>query len=459
MASLRLSVGGKIFETTLATLYKAAADSPLRTILVGCGYLDCNALFIDRDPACFGVLLNLLRTGQLSVPPTIPDNLLFREAHYYGLLDQLRAARHVRLDAGNFKLASSITGRTLLKPNALIRASPNGGCSVANGRVFHVYDWTLQQLPTANLDYMKIVGMEWCDSQNILISGCNNSYQNTGGGGIGLFNPRTAQLKYKFKFTSHEGGDDNDQFSCVTPGNLAVDSSNKMMYCCCKDESYGKQMSGIGAWDITTGQKIGFSCDLGVDAFKLQWLPIRNCLMVAISCSHQCNNNFISIMDPRVKDVHLGCWERGRSYHLKHEGKLVDAVGIEERNCVCVMKKNGRFGFVDLRMQLGSDHEEELFPFVEDQRLRCNSDDDEGPNLGWHGGSLFCSIRNIIVCIVGLDLNGNWVLKLNPNMEEDASMAFLLEGTPYFHFILLHKDVGIMRISMRLMYGRHHHHP
>jgi hypothetical protein len=55
--------------------------------------------FISRDPACFTVLLDLLRTGGHDVPPGIPEAAL-----YYGLLDRVRAAR-----LGKFKA----TARTL----------------------------------------------------------------------------------------------------------------------------------------------------------------------------------------------------------------------------------------------------------------------------------------------------------------------------------------------------------
>jgi hypothetical protein len=52
--------------------------------------------FIDRNPACFAVLLDLLCTGSLHVPPHLPKKLPYREALYYGLLDHVRVAQWVR---------------------------------------------------------------------------------------------------------------------------------------------------------------------------------------------------------------------------------------------------------------------------------------------------------------------------------------------------------------------------
>ena len=54
--------------------------------------LPSHPCFIDRNPDCFVVLLDLLRIGHLHVPHNISHKLLYREALYYGLLHHVRSA-------------------------------------------------------------------------------------------------------------------------------------------------------------------------------------------------------------------------------------------------------------------------------------------------------------------------------------------------------------------------------
>jgi hypothetical protein len=77
---VRFNVGGQAFETTTTTLANAGRDSMLGALLDS----SWNApeaprqpaeYFIDRNPACFAVLLDLLRTGSLHVPPHLPEKL------------------------------------------------------------------------------------------------------------------------------------------------------------------------------------------------------------------------------------------------------------------------------------------------------------------------------------------------------------------------------------------------
>uniref|UniRef100_J3LEP6 BTB domain-containing protein n=1 Tax=Oryza brachyantha TaxID=4533 RepID=J3LEP6_ORYBR len=98
---VRINVGGRVFETTASTLASAGRDTMLGAMLdaswnrggEGGGEGGVEEYFIDRDPECFAVLLDLLRTGALHVPPHVDDGVLCREALYYGVLDRVRAAR------------------------------------------------------------------------------------------------------------------------------------------------------------------------------------------------------------------------------------------------------------------------------------------------------------------------------------------------------------------------------
>ncbi|KAI3883476.1 hypothetical protein MKX03_014161, partial [Papaver bracteatum] len=105
--------------------------------------------FIDRNPDCFSVLLDLLGTGELHVPPNIPEKLLYREAHYYGLLDHVRTAKWGQFDSNRLILTGTVSGQA---PSgcAAIRESPDGGCDVAHGTIVRVYDWMLQEHPPIN---------------------------------------------------------------------------------------------------------------------------------------------------------------------------------------------------------------------------------------------------------------------------------------------------------------------
>ncbi|KAF3619393.1 BTB/POZ domain-containing protein [Capsicum annuum] len=138
--------------------------------------------FIDRNPDCFGVLLDLLRTGELYIHPKIHKWLVYKEAEYYGILDHVSSAECDTFDDNRPRLAKSITGWSVMdgEISRAIHANPSGWCCVAHGSMVHVYDWMLEERPTINLDYNKVNNLCWIDSKNIVV--------NTVYGGIGLFN-------------------------------------------------------------------------------------------------------------------------------------------------------------------------------------------------------------------------------------------------------------------------------
>lgn len=87
-----MRVGEQVFYTSRATianggrntLLAAMTDSLWRTKAPSNGCSRCEAadqeFFIDRDPAYFAVLLNLLRTGELHIPAGMSETALFKEA-------------------------------------------------------------------------------------------------------------------------------------------------------------------------------------------------------------------------------------------------------------------------------------------------------------------------------------------------------------------------------------------
>lgn len=86
---VQLNVGGTIFATTRQTLgscpgsYLAGLISEDHPQVIQ--YLD-GAIFVDRSPECFGLVLNWLRGCKVCLRPGSREaNLLLEEAEYYGL--------------------------------------------------------------------------------------------------------------------------------------------------------------------------------------------------------------------------------------------------------------------------------------------------------------------------------------------------------------------------------------
>ncbi|KAG6519335.1 hypothetical protein ZIOFF_022828 [Zingiber officinale] len=103
-------------------LLEAEAIETGRQLTVG---LEEAEYFINHNLTCFVKLLNLLCTGELRIPPNIPEKLLFREALFYSLLDKVRVSRWGTFDGNHLKLASSQSNCTP-GDETVIRADPNG---------------------------------------------------------------------------------------------------------------------------------------------------------------------------------------------------------------------------------------------------------------------------------------------------------------------------------------------
>ncbi|KAI8004567.1 BTB/POZ domain-containing protein [Camellia lanceoleosa] len=87
---VKFNVGGKFFETTSTTLANAGRNSFFGAMFDhqwNLQTLNSDEFFIDRNPDCFAILLDLLRTGELYIPSHIPEKLLYR------LLDHVRTAK------------------------------------------------------------------------------------------------------------------------------------------------------------------------------------------------------------------------------------------------------------------------------------------------------------------------------------------------------------------------------
>ncbi|XP_026430872.1 BTB/POZ domain-containing protein At2g24240-like [Papaver somniferum] len=313
---VRFNVGGKIFETTATTLANAGRNSMFGAMFDDQWKLRPGEVneeyFIDPDPKCFSVLLNLLRTVKLHVPLNMPEKFVYEEALYYGLLENVKAAKWGRFDGNKLELKSSVKGPPPHDCTA-IRASPDGGCAVAHGSIVDVYNWILEEQQPLNLNSGKVNDIAWVDSENIVVTA--NQKLGDGYGGMGLFSSSTGDLKHRYKVKTN------------TVGALCFNSGSKIFAC------YGGTGSedGIGVWDQVTGKKIDyFNARIGWplgSADKIQWLNGSNCLLVSVLFQRS-DQRHISLLD--FRDGRM-VWSWSRQFN-RTEQVIYDAIAMKENN-------------------------------------------------------------------------------------------------------------------------------
>lgn len=166
---IKFNVGGRLFETTATTLANAGRDSYLGALLdENWSHRGGGVHFIDRSPECFAVLLDLLRTNDLS-SSAVPDRALYREAAFYGLLPLVRTAKWGPFDPERLRRSVSVASLAPGDGTALC-ASPSGGCCVAHGSVVHVYDWTMDHRPPIHLHHRRVNDAAWADDATVAVS-------------------------------------------------------------------------------------------------------------------------------------------------------------------------------------------------------------------------------------------------------------------------------------------------
>lgn len=428
---IKFNVGGRIFETTSTTLANAGRDSFFGALFDDDWNLSPpptkqdHLFFIDRNPDCFAVLLDLLRTGDLNLPATIPERLLHREASFYGLLRHVRTARWGPFDGNRLRLSDSVKG---IAPGdgTAVRAGPDGGCCVAHGSVVHVFDWMLEEHCPINLDYQRVNDVGWIDSDNIVLSACEKLGR--GDGGMGLFSSSTGDLRYKFQ-VCHE-----NQVKSYTAGALSFNQDYKI-FSSCKGRS---NEYGIGVWDQITGKQTDFFYEstgwsLG-DADKLQWLNGMNCLLVATLFPRK-DNCYISLLDFRDKNM-VWSWSDIGSPMAIDEKRVRDAIAMEDSSSICVVNEFEDLGFIDLRMYGGS------VRWSSRSRLMKSKMPDEPcyPKLALHEGQLFSSMNDSISVFCGPD----WVLTSRLRRSYGGSICdFSIGGDRLF---ALHSEENVFDV-------------
>ncbi|KAI3880865.1 hypothetical protein MKW92_026824 [Papaver armeniacum] len=383
---VRFNVGGKIFETTATTLANAGRNSMFGAMFDDQWNLRPREIndeyFIDRDPECFPVLLNLLRTGKLHVPPNIPEKLLYEEALYYGVLDNVKTAKQGRFNGNKLKLTSSVKGTPAPHDCTAIRASPDGGCAVAHGSIVHVYNWMLEEREPLNLDYRKVNDIAWIDSENIVVSAGQRLGE--GFGGMGLFSSSTGELRHRYEVKSQ------------TTGALCYNSDGKIFACC---GGKGSE-NGIGVWDQVTGKQIDIynptsDRPLG-DATKIQWLNGSNCLFVS-ALSPWGEHSHICLLDFRIGGV-----ERKENWLLGERAQkktvIYAAIAREESNSICVVGDKEDLFFFDMRYTKGSS-----ITWIRRNPKNSKYVQPCYPKLALHGGQIFYSRDDGISVFSGPD--------------------------------------------------------
>ncbi|CAM0945279.1 unnamed protein product [Alopecurus aequalis] len=391
---VRLNVGGRVFETTAATLAAAGRDTMLGAMLDAswnAAGVDAEAeYFIDRDPACFAVLLDLLRTGDLHLPPHISEGVLCREALYYGLLDRVRAARWGDFDGDRLRLAASVPGRAPGDGTA-VRAAPDGGCCVAHGGVVRVYNWMLEERRPVYLDHAPVNDAAYLDASTLLVAA--RERQGRRDGGVAAFSALTGEMRHRFR-VAHDR-----QVRSFTPGALAFDQQCKI-FASCKGRL---NEYGIGAWDCATGEQSDFfyeppGCALG-DADKLQWLDGTKTLMAA-TMFPRTDSSFISLLDFRGKNVVWSWSDVGTPASLEDK-HAVHALVMEDGRSICVVNQYDDLGFLDLRSNAGGVRWRSGSKLM--SRKKVHTEETCYPKLATHGGQLFASTNGAISVFIGPD--------------------------------------------------------
>ncbi|RYR76827.1 hypothetical protein Ahy_A01g001362 isoform A [Arachis hypogaea] len=395
---VKFNVGGRVFETTSTTVANAGRNSMFGAMFDDNWSLltDQNSTmeehFIDRNPDCFAVLLDLLRTGEIHIPQNIPEKLLYREALFYGLLDHVRSAKWGHFDGNRLGLSKSVQGHAPGDGTA-IRAGPDGGCCVAHGCMVHVYDWMLDEHPPLNLDYQRVNDVGWVDSDNIVIG--VSERLGRGDGGMGLFSSHNGELRYKFQV-------------------------------CHENQVTGKMIDFFY-------EPIGWS--LG-DADRVQWLEGSNCLLVATMFPRK-DNCYISLLDFREKKM-VWCWSDVGAPLAVDEKRVRDAIAMEDNNSICVVNEFEDLGFMDLR----SGGAATSIRWSSRSRLMKGKMPEEPcyPKLALHGGQLFSSMNDCISVFCGPE----WVLTSRLRRSYGGSICdFSIGGDRLF---ALHSEENVFDI-------------
>nr|CAD1825010.1 unnamed protein product [Ananas comosus var. bracteatus] len=358
--------------------------------------------FIDRNPACFGVLLDLLRTGELHVPAHVPERLLLREALFYGLLGHVRAARWGRpLDGSRLQLARSV-------PAAPPATAPPSAPPPTAGAA-----WPTASSPTSTTGPPPpppaLPRPPAPQRRRLPLPAPPPPLRRERAtpasslpcSGLALFDAHSSALLHRFP-VSHRG-----QPKSFTAGALALDDADAV-FASCKGRF---NEYGVGVWDAASGRQSDFfyqppGCPLG-DADKLQWLPSLRCLMVA-SLFPRTDDCFIGLLDFRSRDL-VWSWSDANSNPLDDK-RVLHAIATDDNRSVCVVNQYDDLGFIDLRTSAAAAAAAVRWSSrskLTNRKVAASSaaaaaaEESCYPKLAMHNGQLFSSMNDSISVFCG----------------------------------------------------------
>ena len=267
-----ISVGGQVFETTLATLQSGGHGSLLARSAAPLPTQEQQRpqIFFDRDPATFRILLNLLRTRRL--PASFDKDALIDEASFYGLLRIVNEAMAPdALNGIDLERTTNLlpTGRDF--PSALC-ASADGSLLISHGSKITAFDWALRKLRTTLTEFNTI------DSLHRL----SDSHVACGSGdlpGLHIYDAVRGVHAKSVIWT------DKNDTRVYNPSVRAIDSNSTTLFASFENDI--RLENTVVLIDRVTlqvagevGRQNGNSAHSKV-ATKLQWLPNTNLLMTA----------------------------------------------------------------------------------------------------------------------------------------------------------------------------------
>ncbi|KFK38288.1 hypothetical protein AALP_AA3G094800 [Arabis alpina] len=346
--SVKLNVGGEVFETTASTIQSTCPDSLLAALSNPTSHGSI-PVFIDRDPEIFSVILNLLRTKTLPANSSgsFSKQELLDEALYYGVESLLRSAMLPPPLLGfDASLISTITPATDGVPSAFTATAGDASLWIAHGGQISVYDWSLSHTGTVrtHLNDITSICRVWAESAAIGSGSASglHFYDLSGGRYVGSTHwtdpedPRIHKARVAAVTDSSNGV--FASFECMHRENsvLQIDKSTL-------------QVAAV------IGQQPGSSAKTTVPE-KLRWLPTNGVLVGSavqrgvFGCS-----GYIRIWDPRSRGIVWETSEPGSGRSSRFGDSLADMdVDVEDLTIFKVCSKSGDLGMADIR-KLGED--------------------------------------------------------------------------------------------------------
>lgn len=343
---IKLNVGGKLFETTVATIRSGGPDSLLEA-LSNRPTNDQDPVFIDRDPEIFSVLLSLLRSNRLpSTASRFTKQELADEAVYYGIESQLKAAMSPPPFTGiDASIVTTIRPASDGFPSAFT-AGDDGSLWIAHGGQISNYDWTL--LHTGSMrTHLEVITSIRRVYPEIAAVGSDTAaglhfYDFSGGRNIGSIHwtdPSDPRI-YKARVNAIADSSSSVFASFDCPHNensiLVIDKSTLQI-----QSEFGRQR-GSSAKNLVPG--------------KLTWLPETGLLFgSSVNCGAFGYSGYIRLWDPRSGNVVWETNEPGSGRSSRYGDSFADVdVDEEESTMFKVCSKSGDLAMADLR-KLGDD--------------------------------------------------------------------------------------------------------